>query len=42
MENMDRQDGQDQKLLHAKLTRTIIGCACEVINELGSGFVESA
>ena len=36
--NMDRQD---EKLLHAKLTRSIIACAFEVINELGSGFLES-
>ena len=39
--NMDRQDRQDEKLLHARLTRSIIGCAFEVINELGSGFLES-
>ena len=38
---MDEQDGQDKKLLHAELTRSIIGCAFEVINELGSGFLES-
>ena len=37
---MDRQDKQDEKLLQAKLTRSIIGCAFEVINELGSGFLE--
>ena len=34
-------DRQDEKLLHAKLTRSIIACAFEVINELGSGFLES-
>ncbi len=28
-------------MLHARLTRSIIGCAFEVINELGSGFLES-
>ena len=28
-------------MLHAGLTRSIIGCAFEVINELGSGFLES-
>ena len=33
--------GQDTKLQHAELTRSIIGCAFEVINELGSGFLES-
>ena len=38
---MERQDGQDETLLHAELTRSIIGCAFEVINELGSGFLES-
>ena len=27
--------------LHHQLTRTIIGCAFDVINELGSGFLES-
>ena len=26
-------------LLHRKLTRSMIGCACEVIHELGSGFL---
>jgi GxxExxY protein len=39
---MDRQDGQDEKpLLHSELTRAILGCAFEVINELGAGFLES-
>lgn len=38
---MDRQDGQDERLLHSELTRAIIGAAFEVINELGSGFIES-
>lgn len=38
---MDRQDRQDKNLLHSKLTRLIIGCAFEVINELGHGFLES-
>ena len=28
-------------MLHEKLTGAIIGCAFEVINELGSGFLES-
>ena len=28
-------------LLHRKLTRSMIGCAFEVIHELGSGFLES-
>ena len=38
---MDRQDKQDEKLLHRKLTGSMIGCAFEVIHELGSGFLES-
>jgi GxxExxY protein len=36
---MDQQDKQDQ--IHGNLTRKIIGEAFEVINELGSGFLES-
>ena len=36
-----KQEKQEEKLLHAELTRSIIGCAFEVINELGSGFLES-
>ena len=36
---MDQQDKQDQ--IHGDLTRQIIGEAFEVINELGSGFLES-
>ena len=38
---MDKQDGQDKRLAHADTTRRIIGCAMQVINELGSGFLES-
>ena len=38
---MDEQDRQDAKALHRELTRQIIGCAFEVINGLGSGFLES-
>ncbi len=30
-----------EKLLYGSLTRSIIGCAFEVINELGVGFLES-
>jgi GxxExxY protein len=26
---------------HEMITRTVIGCAIEVINELGAGFLES-
>ena len=36
---MDQQDKQDQ--IHGDVTRQIIGEAFEVINELGSGFLES-
>ena len=39
--NMDKQDGQDAELKHEQITRSVIGCAFEVINELGSGFLES-
>ena len=31
----------DTERLHQELTRSIIGCAFEVINDLGSGFLES-
>jgi GxxExxY protein len=39
--NMDSQDLQDAKGLHVELSRKIIGCCFEVINELGAGFLES-
>jgi GxxExxY protein len=39
--NMDGQDGQDGGMKHAEITKVIIGCAFEVINELGAGFLES-
>ena len=39
--NMDRQDGQDGKLQHGELTRSVIGSAFEVMKELGAGFIES-
>ena len=39
--NMDEQDRQDAKNLHRELTRQVIGCAFEVIHDLGSGFLES-
>ena len=39
--NIDRQDKQDKKRLRAMLTGSMIGCAFEVIHELGSGFLES-
>jgi len=38
---MDKQDGQDSGLKHEEITKTVIGCAFEVINELGAGFLES-
>ena len=38
---MDKQNIQDKELLYSELTRSIIGCAFEVINELGAGFLES-
>ena len=41
VQDVQDKDKQDEKLLHEKLTRSIIGCAFEVINELGSGFLES-
>jgi len=39
--NMDKQDGQDSGLKHEQITKSVIGCAFEVINELGAGFLES-
>ena len=38
---MDGQDGQDMNLKNEKITESVIGCAFEVINELGAGFLES-
>lgn len=38
---MDKQDGQDTKLQYGLITERVIGCAFEVINELGAGFLES-
>ena len=38
---MDSQDLQDAKGLHEELSRQIIGCSFDVINELGAGFLES-
>jgi hypothetical protein len=32
---------RDKGLKHEDITKIIIGCAFEVINELGSGFLES-
>ena len=39
--NMNKQDGQDPKLKHEDITSAVIGCAFEVMNELGAGFLES-
>jgi GxxExxY protein len=38
---MDKQDGQDTGLKHEQITKSVIGGAFEVINELGAGFLES-
>ena len=39
---MDEQGGQDViRFQHEAITRSVLGCAFEVINELGAGFVES-
>ncbi|WP_295455643.1 GxxExxY protein [uncultured Thiodictyon sp.] len=38
---MDRQDAQDEGLKYGHLTEVVIGCAFDVINELGAGFLES-
>ena len=39
---MDKQDRQDLSILmYDDLTGAILGCAFEVINELGAGFLES-
>jgi len=38
---MDTQDGQDKRMKHEAITQAVIGCAFEVINELGAGFLES-
>lgn len=38
---MDKQDEQDKELKYEDITKIIIGCAFEVINELGTGFLES-
>ena len=38
---MDEQDKQDKGLKYGEITKSVIGCAFEVINELGSGFLES-
>lgn len=34
-------DSREANLKHGKITRIVIGCAFDVINELGTGFLES-
>lgn len=41
MDKGDEQDKVDKALLHSELTKTIIGCAFDVSNEIGAGFLES-
>ena len=38
---MDLQDGQDKSLKYEAITQVVIGCAFDVLNELGAGFLES-
>ncbi len=38
---MDGQDIQDERLKHEEITGIVIGCAFDVMNELGAGFLES-
>jgi GxxExxY protein len=38
---MDKKDTQDNRLKHGEITKVVIACAFEVINDLGSGFLES-
>jgi GxxExxY protein len=38
---MSQQSGQVTDLKYEEITRQVIGCAFEVINELGAGFLES-
>jgi len=38
---MAKQDQQNTELKHEAITRAVIGCAFEVINELGAAFLES-
>ena len=41
MDKQDERDKRDGVLLHSEITETIIGCAFDVSNELGTGFLES-
>lgn len=38
---MDKQDKQAERLKYSDITQSVIGCAFEVSNELGAGFLES-
>ena len=38
---MDGQNIQDTGMKYEEITKAILGCAFEVINELGAGFLES-
>ena len=38
---MGSQNRQDNELQHEEITASVIGCAFEVINEFGAGFLES-
>jgi GxxExxY protein len=38
---MNKLDGRDAELRHGMITERVIGCAFEVINELGAGFLDS-
>jgi GxxExxY protein len=37
----DSSGSQEPRLKHEEITKAVIGCAFEVINELGAGFLES-
>lgn len=39
--NIDLQDEQDNGRKYEAITKAVIDCAFEVINELGAGFLES-
>jgi GxxExxY protein len=41
MVDMDVQDKQDNMRKYSDITQAVIGCAFEVINELGAGYLES-
>ena len=41
MNRVDKKDAQDSMKPNELLTGSIIGCGFDVLNELGSGFLES-